>query len=71
MLSVNFGVKDTDKSVIPCTESPKRDSSIIIAIACLLCLLQGYDGGAVPPICRTISLSQSCTKGFRNVLQPI
>ena len=67
MLRVNFGAKDTDKSVIPCTESLKRDSSIIIAIACLLCLLQGYDGGAVPPI----SLSQSCTKGFRNVSQPI
>ena len=47
MLSVNFGVKDTDKSVIPCTESPKRDRSII-AIVCLLCLLQGYDGGVEP-----------------------
>ena len=70
MLNVNFGFKDTDKSVISCTESPKRDRSII-AIVCLLCLLQGYDGGAVPPICRTISLSQSCTKGFRNVSQPI
>ena len=32
MLSVNFGVKDTDKSVIPCTESPKRDSSIIAIV---------------------------------------
>ena len=70
MLNVNFGFKDTDKSVITCTESPKRDRSII-AIVCLLCLLQGYDGGAVPPICRTISLSQSCTKGFRNMSQPI
>ena len=57
----------TQTRVLFLVESPKRNSSII-AIVCLLCLLQGYDGGAVPPTCCTVSVLH---KGFRNVSQPI